>query len=383
MDRLRDSPLMRSGLLTALLMAAVLLVFGGVWAAHMRGRIHRLRVIPVAPDTVQVPRPGGQEIASLTRSPRASSVTPEFVSASLLPGIGMEVLQISVNLPNRGELPLLLSTPVNDLIAAGKRAQTSPFQVLIDGRAGPRRSTVNALGQRAADRAGPRRSTVNALGQRAADRADDNTMPDGGEAIAYFYPTVTAADGTVSEDGVEVRISTLLSGRAVDITMTAKNVSNTPRGIALAWQPRFAVPDSGIGHFSLILPSSDQTDDARSASATSKSRLGSRITLGTRDYDVTLAHLKRSFFSSGPEAQLRNLESGYTLHLTALSTSIRGLHFQADRGGKSVLLAFSTSTGDDDPRTLIGPGESMQWKVRMEVTASPTYLPTQPEPAAE
>ena len=208
-------------------------------------------------------------------------------------------------------------------------------------------------------------------------------MPDGGEAIAYFYPTVTAADGTVSEDGVEVRISTLLSGRAVDITMTAKNVSNTPRGIALAWQPRFAVPDSGIGHFSLILPSSDQTDDARSASATSKSRLGSRITLGTRDYDVTLAHLKRSFFSSGPEAQLRNLESGYTLHLTALSTSIRGLHFQADRGGKSVLLAFSTSTGDDDPRTLIGPGESMQWKVRMEVTASPTYLPTQPEPAAE
>ncbi len=58
------------------------------------------------PDTI-VPQPGGQEAAVLMRTRPAGDSTPEFLSATILPGRGMNVLQITAYLPGKGEVNLM------------------------------------------------------------------------------------------------------------------------------------------------------------------------------------------------------------------------------------------------------------------------------------
>ncbi len=59
---------------------------------------------------------GGQKIVELTRA-AVSTTKPEFTSVTLLPGRGMEILQITANFPGKGEVNVLASP---DLAGAKK-----------------------------------------------------------------------------------------------------------------------------------------------------------------------------------------------------------------------------------------------------------------------
>jgi aldose 1-epimerase len=61
------------------------------------------------------PRPGGLDPVVLTRNQTPGSNMPEFRSATLLPGLGMEVLQITAFIPSRGEVELLAAPSVKDV----------------------------------------------------------------------------------------------------------------------------------------------------------------------------------------------------------------------------------------------------------------------------
>ena len=98
------------------ILCAILLI-----AAHERGHgnYHKLRerVIPVTPEPNMETGPGGQAAVTLRRSPNAVSGEPEFLSATLLPGRGMNLLQLTASVPGKGEVPILLSPSLTD--AAG------------------------------------------------------------------------------------------------------------------------------------------------------------------------------------------------------------------------------------------------------------------------
>ena len=59
---------------------------------------------------------GGQKIVTLTRT-ATSKTQPEFTSVTVMPGRGMELLQITANFPGRGNVDVLASP---DLAAAKK-----------------------------------------------------------------------------------------------------------------------------------------------------------------------------------------------------------------------------------------------------------------------
>jgi hypothetical protein len=339
----------RSGALTPL---ALLLLIGGVTAlymAHMHGRIHQLTTVTEHDGPSQISaRPGGQEVLRLFRAGRIGSVTPEFSSATLLPGDGMLLLQTTLILPGRGDVPLLQATPDAGLAAAGLNVSGAPFSVLAQSRAGSQWV-----------------APVEMLAGHPSSQVSNDVVPDGSRAIAHFAAAADPAPVTIQ--GVEVTVETSLTGHGLELMISARNSSTTPRSLTLGWQPRFLAPVAGMSALTVIAPFGADSVPAE-------------IPLGTRDIDQTYTNLKHSFLSTGPEVRLRNRADGYTLRMTAMTPSIRSLHVQAAKDGKSVLLAFSTAGGKDgaESRTIVAPGATMQWRVRVEALAESTspYAPS-------
>jgi len=78
-----------------------------------RGNLHKLEA-KIATDRtdVAVPLPGGQEAIELTRMRLMGGTMPEFLSVTILPGRGMNVLQITAYIPGKGEVNLLASPSI-------------------------------------------------------------------------------------------------------------------------------------------------------------------------------------------------------------------------------------------------------------------------------
>ena len=122
--------LVRSGAITMVAMAMVLLVLAFGWREHKKGRFALLKAELKRPAPSRVappPQPGGQDAIVLERTPIGASTMPEFLSATVLPGRGMNVLQIRAFVPSKGEVELLASPPLADAatIMSGAGADTN------------------------------------------------------------------------------------------------------------------------------------------------------------------------------------------------------------------------------------------------------------------
>ena len=116
---------MRSGLLITVAISLVLIAIAIAWRERGHGRLALLRSEIKARTSTQTPQtgpppppPGGQEAVVLQRAPVTGGTLPEFLSATLLPGRGMSVLQITAYLPDKGEVNLLAAPT---LIEASRR----------------------------------------------------------------------------------------------------------------------------------------------------------------------------------------------------------------------------------------------------------------------
>jgi aldose 1-epimerase len=106
---------MRSGMLTVLLLTLLLVGLAFGWRTHRLGQFAQLkRQLRAKPKQDITVRPGGQDVIRLQRSQMVGGSGPEFLSATLLPGRGMNMLQITAYLPQKGEVNLLASPPVDE-----------------------------------------------------------------------------------------------------------------------------------------------------------------------------------------------------------------------------------------------------------------------------
>lgn len=108
---------LRSGVVTIAAVAFVVLGLALGWRAHTHGRFARLKAelkSTDVPHTPLAPRPGGQDALILERSAIEGGAIPEFLSATILPGRGMNVLQITASLPKKGVVKLLDSPTMED-----------------------------------------------------------------------------------------------------------------------------------------------------------------------------------------------------------------------------------------------------------------------------
>jgi len=117
--RLWRRGVMHSGMVTALILALLVLGLSLAYRERGRGNLHKLEAkIGTDQQYAPVPRPGGQEAIELTRMRLSGGSMPEFLSVTVLPGRGMNVLQIGAYIPGKGEVNLMDSPPVEDAESA-------------------------------------------------------------------------------------------------------------------------------------------------------------------------------------------------------------------------------------------------------------------------
>ncbi len=401
---------MRSGLLTA---AGLALVLGGViFAARERGRGDLTKLKAQLGANATVPPPaviqfGGQEALVLQRSPMAGGMVPEFVTATFLPGRGMNLLQLRAFLPQKGEVDLLASPRLEDAAklmngaaldenGAGSLglggALELPWGSRLGGVASADGKNVMTTWQgrglsvpvTVSGAANGGMAMGGLLLTRGADTVETNVMPDGDSTKAVFE---AGSFGGRWLAKTEVTMTALLSSHILEIKVVAKNTGTEAEPVGVGWSPRFAIVSGDRSHARLKLPSGERVEVGADGRPTGKllavtdtgydytSRGG--VALGDKAMDASFVHLKQSLLDNGPVVELRDQSSGYGLRLTALTAAIKCISVHSPADGSVVTINPRFNYDDpfgrewakeqDTGMMVLQPGESAQWKVRLEI----------------
>jgi galactose mutarotase-like enzyme len=343
-----------------------------------------------------------------------SGSNPEFLSATMLPGRGMNLLQVTAYIPGKGEVKLMASPSMEDADkemggkegdAAGQAslamggALEVPWAGDIWGAATQTAGHVSTVWRSHTITLPAPEGTSVARGglmlQEPADAVATTAMPDGGEAQATFqssdfgghWPSKTA-----------VTVTVLLSSRAIELTVAARNTGDTAEPIAIGWHPRFAALDGNRQQLRLHIPSEmreDVRDRAyRQPTGTLLPVAGtpydftavSGAALGAMDLDDCFVDLHQDLLDNGPMAELSDPANDFGLRLTALSSTIKAIRVvaPADADFVSIDPQFNYddpfgkewSKDEDTGMVVLQPGQTTQWRVRLEIyslsqTASP------------
>jgi len=410
--RIWHAAVMRSGMLTFLVLVIVLagLAFG--WREHTMGQFAQLKKeLNKRPVTDAPVRPGGQEMVLLQRSQMAGGNGPEFLSAMLLPGRGMNVLQITAYLPQRGEVNLLASPTLQDaaklLTGTGADANGAkslamgaaiemPWAGRISGWSTPDGSNLTTMwrGNRlvlptdAKDSYGVA-GVVAAGGLLLAQPSDSittNVMPDGGEAQATYHPG--NFDGHWPSQ-TEIMTTVQLSGKAITLKIAARNTGNTAEPMGIGWHPRFAILNRRRAQMMLRLPDGLRVEVKDRRTGQLSGRLvpvekteydftgPTGAQLGALNLDDSFVHLKTGLLENGPMAELRDPENDYGLRITAMTSTIKAIRVYAPLDGSYISVEPRTNyddpfghewmSGEDTGMVVLQPGQSIQWKIRLEI----------------
>jgi aldose 1-epimerase len=410
--RIWHAAVMRSGMLTFLFVVLVLagLAFG--WREHRLGQFAQLKKeLSKRPVTDVAVRPGRQEIVQLQRSQMAGGNGPEFLTATVLPGRGMNVLQLTAFLPQKGEVNLLASPTLQEAakILSGTGADVNgakslamgaaiemPWAGRISGLSTPDEKNLSTMwhGTRlilptdAKDSYGVAGAVAagGLLLKQPSDSINTNAMPDGGEAQATFRPG--NFDGHWPSQ-TEVITTVALSGKALTMKIFARNTGNTAEPMGIGWHPRFAVLSGHRAQMMLRLPEGLRVEvkDRRSGELSGRlvpvekteydftGRVGAR--LGALNLDDSFVHLRTGLLENGPMAELRDPENDYGLRITAMTSNIKAIRVYAPLDGSYISIEPQTNYDDpfgrewareeDTGMVVLQPGQSMQWQIRVHI----------------
>lgn len=399
--------LSRSPWLPVIVVGILILGPGFGWYLHRHGRFSTLKreirrqINSAAPSDLDAGRPGGQDPLLLTRKQTAGSDAPEFLSATLLPGLGMEVLQITANLPGRGEAALLAS-PTVQAVAGGAMEPPNgfmddhgaielPWGGIFMGATTPVGTSViatwrgHSIEESTDGSTRPDAAEGGTLVAESADGLSKTTTPDGMQATAVFKKMNTDDRWPSKTD---VMVSAHLEARTIDLAVTAKNTGDQEEPMGIGWHPRFRLGADGRKGVQLQLPNGqvlEITNDAKNvpsgqftqAPADVRSFQGQPAELGSVDLTAALVGMKPLASGHGPSVELRNPTDGYGIRITAVTSNIRELHVVAPMDAAYVTLGMQSNL--DDPLgkewngtpggsiAVLKPGESTEWHVRLEI----------------
>jgi aldose 1-epimerase len=384
------------------------LCLGLVIAAAERGHgnFQKLwaKIDPPPPVVVTPPGPGGQDPIHLSRSATSIGHGAELLSATLLPGRGMNVYQITAMIPGHGEVPLLVSPPLpsatsfltgNNQDANGGASTTLGGALLLPWAqtlSGTPTSTPGMLetswnGQRLTFPASSPRSMVSLEGlllNRGADSVSSNMLPDGQSALATFHASDFSGNWPSS---VEVTVLAELTAHTLDLTVTARNVGQQPVPFGVGWHPFFAIPSGNRSAALLTIPSRSVMEvDRRTGLPTGQSvpvdnaRDFSRpggTKLGLNSLTETYTNLLPGT-GSGPIAELSDPGDNLKVSIIPLTAGITNMRVIAPADKPWVSIGPNTNL--DDPfgpewgqpenagLTSLAPGATFKWKVRIDIS---------------
>lgn len=401
-----------SGWLTPSLIAVICVAL--LIAAWERGHGHLHHITAVVSPPVAVPppsmfRPGGQDPIRLSRSATEIGRDPEFLSATLLPGRGMNVYQITALIPGHGEVSLLCSPPLSDATSiftnqgpdANGAASTTLGGALLLPWARRLTGTPVSTPPNApsllhttwngepltfpAAASGTTLSTPGLLLNLGASQVTTAVQPDGQSAQALFHAGSFSGD---LPSTVDVTVDVELSAHTLEITVSASNTGKEPLPFGIGWKPFFAIPSGDRANALLIIPSTTVVETNGHTGLPSGRTLqidgtpldfsharGTRLGAGL---DQTYTNLQSTtLLADGPTAELRDTDYNVTLRVIPISSNVTSMHVIAPAGKPWVSIGPDTNLDDPlgpewtDPRNSgivsLAPGSSMVWKTRLEI----------------
>jgi aldose 1-epimerase len=386
-----------------------LLCVGLLTAAFERGHgnFHKLktRVDPPPPTEVVPPGPGGQDPVRLSRSATSIGKEAELISATFLPGRGMNVFQITALIPGHGEVPLLVSPAVSsaagllnglDEDANGSASTSMGGAILTPWAQSLSGEPANTPGMLQTDWNGRHLTFPAANGQnnvsveglllnRGADSVKSDVLPDGQSVSAVF----SAGDFSGSwPSTVEVTVQAELTSHDLDLTVTATNTGQQPTPFGIGWHPFFAIPSGNRSEALLRIPSKSVMEvDHRTGLPTGRSvpvndtmSDFSHLTgtkLGVDNVSQTYTNLEQGV-GSGPVAQISDPAYNMRLSVIPLSASITNMRVIAPADKPWVSIGPNTNLDDPfgqewgSPQgagiVTLAPGATLRWKVRIEIS---------------
>ncbi len=396
-----------SGRFTPTLIGVLCAVLLAVSWERGRGNFHRLTTAvlstPAAPE--RATGPGGEEVIRLLRTPDAVGSEPEFLQALLLPGRGMNLLQLTALIPGHGEVPLLMAPPLEAatqmlsgtgpdsngaLSATMGGAFLTPWAGRLVGRpaATPNILQTLWLGQRLtfpASAPGSSLSTLGLLLDRGADSTHSDVVLNGQSVEAVFHPGTFS--GNWPSTGA-VHVTAELSGHTLDLTVTVQNTGGSPMPVGIGWLPYFSLPSHDRAHALLTVPATAHLEVNRSTGIPTGRMLPNAGTpldfarargtaLGHTPIDDTFVRLTTGILANNPIVELRDAAWGYGIRVEPLTANIKALRVLAPPDKPWVAIGPYTNfddalgaqwdTSEGSGISTLQPGDTLQWKVRLEI----------------
>jgi aldose 1-epimerase len=397
----------RTGLLITVTVTVILLLVAVALKERHRGRLTRLKtelgVTHTVPHEAAPVRPGGQDPVVLEHPEVADADTPQFVSATLLPGRGMNLLQIKAHLPQIGTVDLLASPSLDDAAkqmtdegedADGSASLTmggaieTPWAGRIWGAASKGANVTTWRGHTLALPANGIVSAGGLLLDRRSDTVKTTVMPDGGQAQA-IYNTGDFDGHWISHTQITTTVQ--LNSRALEISIAARNTGTEAEPIGIGWHPRFAIPSGDRRQATLKLPTALHAEVSEHHGGMPTGRLlpvagtsydftgrdGAR--LGDLNLDDSFVQIKQGLLDNGPIAELRDPKGNFGLRITILSPAIKAIHVTAPENASFVMIdprfnhddpfGHEWAKEEDTGMVVLEPGQTAQWKIRLEIFA--------------
>jgi galactose mutarotase-like enzyme len=347
---------------------------------------------------------GGQKVVTLTRT-AVSTTKPEFTSVTVLPGRGMEVLQITANFPGKGNVDVLASPDLataaktlneqDDEIGAKGYSMGSAFLVPYPNRI---RGKLSADGKTLttewqghtltlpANNIGKlptaeRHAMHGLILKSKADGVSVKKIP-GGQQVTGVIHAGDFGGHWLSKTDLDFTIT--LSADAVDATIVARNVGKEAEPIAIAWHPYFNLPSGDRTQVKLLVPASSmaEVDGYDNVFPTGKVLpvegtrydLRSGKALGTEFFDDNWSHLDRK--NGVVTVQVVDPAAHYGVNIEGLSPEIKAIQVYAPPTKQFVAVEHQYNFGDpfgkewgstDTGMVTLKPGQSTKWHVRLKV----------------
>ncbi|HET6219060.1 MAG TPA: aldose 1-epimerase [Acidobacteriaceae bacterium] len=358
---------------------------------------------PTAPAAVQI---GGEDVLTLTRKATNNGSKPEFLSVTLLPGRGMNMLQVTAAVPGKGEIPLLRSPSVKEAASqlnGTGRDQLGNMSFSLGGAfliPYPNR----IVGERSPDG----KSVITQWhGHTLALPANFPSKNPGGPVVAIHglitqakvedLQTQTTADGqTVTGvihagdfgghwlSDTDLNLTIALTGEAVDATITAKNVGKEPEPMSIGWHPYFQILSGHRAQTRLHIPASMMapvnnygdafpTGELKPVKGTDYDyNAPDGVALDDHFLDDNFSHLQRT--NGAAEVKLIDPDAHYGLTVSALSPEIKTIQVYSPKTASFVAIEDQFNyvdpfgkqwKGMDTGMVTLRPGQSVTWKVRL------------------
>jgi aldose 1-epimerase len=364
---------------------------------------------PLQPATAAAPQQiGGQDIVKLERKATGNGQKPEFLTATVFPGRGMNVFQITANIPGKGEVEVFASPSLTDAAAKlnggpddlNGNASFSfggaflvPYPNRIRGKLSDDGKTITTewKGKTITLPANWKGKNPGAEphamhGLILASKTDDvktETTADG----QTLTGTIHAGNfGGYWLSNTDLNFSIALTGGAVDATITAKNVGTEEEPMAIGWHPYFNIPSGDRKQARLHVPG-EQTAEVNNYDDVFPT--GKLVPVKGTKYDFTApdgkalddiflddnwSKLKRT--DGAVDVNLTDPAANYGVRVEGISPEIKTVQVYAPPTRQFAAIEEQFNFGDpfgkewhgmDTGMVTLKPGQSVTWHVRLEL----------------